>query len=207
VCAVTVLRRGHGGSVKIMAETVMLDGVSRTHAVPHSGELRRKGMPSWPNDRFTGTCRTTGPRQGWPGRPPRPVKVVDQLPAGTKQARFNSWLAVKVTTGVGTMWCAYAFTALALVSLPSAIASHNAVTLVSWISQTFLQLVLLSVIIVGQNVLAAAADNRSEATYNDADAVLHEAVMIQEHLGAQDKVLSALIDKAARRAWLNVRRP
>jgi hypothetical protein len=130
------------------------------------------------------------------GEAPRPVKVVDQLPTGSKQARFNTWLAVKVTTGVGTMWCAYAFTALALVSLPSAIASHNAVTLVSWISQTFLQLVLLSVIIVGQNVLAAAADKRSEATYNDADAVLHEAVMIQEHLVAQDKVLGVLINKA-----------
>ncbi len=130
------------------------------------------------------------------GEAPRPVKVVDQFPTGSKPARFNAWLAVKVTTGVGTMWCAYAFAALALVSLPSAIASHNAVTLVSWISQTFLQLVLLSVIIVGQNVLAAAADKRSEATYKDADAVLHEAVMIQEHLMAQDKVLSALIDKA-----------
>ncbi len=128
------------------------------------------------------------------GEAPRPVKVADQLPTGTRPARFNAWLAVKVTQGVGTMWCAYAFTALALVSLPSAIASHNAVTLVSWISQTFLQLVLLSVIIVGQNVLAAAADKRSEATYNDADAVLHEAVMIQEHLMAQDKVLAALTD-------------
>lgn len=127
------------------------------------------------------------------GETPRPVKVADQLPAGTMPARFNAWLAVKVTQGVGTMWCAYAFTALALVSLPSAIASHNAVTLVSWISQTFLQLVLLSVIIVGQNVLAAAADKRSEATYNDADAVLHEAVKIQEHLMAQDKVLAALM--------------
>jgi hypothetical protein len=61
---------------------------------------------------------------------------------------------------------------------------------------TFLQLVLLSVIIVGQNVLAAAADKRSEAPYNDADAVLHEAVKIQEHLAAQDKVLGDLIDKA-----------
>ena len=50
-------------------------------------------------------------------------------------------------------------------------------------------------IIVGQNVLAAA-DKRSEATYNDADAVLHEAVKIQEHLAAQDTVLGALIDKA-----------
>ena len=129
------------------------------------------------------------------GEAPRPVKVADQLPAGTMPARFNAWLAVKVTRGVGTMWCAYAFTALALVSLPSAIASHSAVTLVSWISQTFLQLVLLSVIIVGQNVLAAAADKRSEATYNDADAVLHEAVKIQEHLMAQDKVLAALMDQ------------
>ena len=103
---------------------------------------------------------------------------------------------MKVTTGVGTMWCAYAFAALALVSLPSAITSHSPVMLVSWISQTFLQLVLLSVIIVGQNVLAAAADKRSEATYDDADAVLHEAVIIQEHLLAQDKVLSALMDNA-----------
>src|SRR5580704_9491797 len=125
-----------------------------------------------------------------------PVKVVDQLPTGTKPARFNAWLAVKVTNGVGTMWCAYAFAALALISLPQAISSHSAVTLVSWVSQTFLQLVLLSVIIVGQNVLAAAADKRSEATYNDADAVLHEAVKIQEHLAAQDAVLAALVSRA-----------
>jgi hypothetical protein len=124
-----------------------------------------------------------------------PVKVADQLPGGSRAARFNAWFAVKVTTGVGTMWCAYAFAALALVSLPSAITSGNPVTLVSWISQTFLQLVLLSVIIVGQNVLAAAADKRSEATYKDADAVLHEAVKIQDHLAAQDKVLDALVDK------------
>jgi hypothetical protein len=127
-----------------------------------------------------------------------PVKVAEQLPHGSAAARFNAWFAVKVTNGVGTMWCAYAFAALALISLPQAISSHNAVTLVSWISQTFLQLVLLSVIIVGQNVLAAAADKRSEATYNDADAVLHEAVKIQEHLEAQDRVLATLIEKMTR---------
>ena len=133
--------------------------------------------------------------------PMPPVKVVDQLPHGNPAARFNQWFAVKVTTGVGTMWCSYAFAALALVSLPAAIASGSAVTLVSWISQTFLQLVLLSVIIVGQNVLAAAADKRSAATYADADAVLHETVMIQEHLLAQDKVLETLVSKVdARRA-------
>ena len=127
----------------------------------------------------------------------RPVKVSEQLPHGSPVARFNSWFAVKVTNGVGTMWCAYAFTALALVSLPSAVASHNAVTLVSWVSQTFLQLVLLSVIIVGQNVLATAADGRAEATYADADAVLHEVVKLQEHLAAQDEVLQKLLGERA----------
>jgi hypothetical protein len=132
------------------------------------------------------------------GAGPGPVKVAEQLPTGTAAQRFNARLAVKVTSGVGTMWCAYAFGALALVSLPSAISSGSPIILVSWISQTFLQLVLLSVIIVGQNVLAAAADKRSEATFKDADAVLHEAVKIQEHLQAQDAVLAELVDRIAR---------
>ncbi len=127
----------------------------------------------------------------------KPVTVAAQLPQGSAAARFNAWFAVKVTDGVGTMWCAYAFAALALVSLPEAIRAHSAVVLVSWISQTFLQLVLLSVIIVGQNILAAATDKRSEATFNDADAVLHEAVKLQEHLVAQDNMLTALADRLA----------
>ena len=91
--------------------------------------------------------------------------------------------------------CAYLFAAVACVSLPAAIRAHSAVVLVSWISQTFLQLVLLSVVIVGQNLLAAAADKRSEETYMDADAVLHESVKLQEHLLAQDTVLTTLVEK------------
>lgn len=126
-----------------------------------------------------------------------PVKVGDMFPKGRNAiTRFNTWLAVKVTNGVGTMWCAYAFAALALVSLPAAITSGNPVVLVSWISQTFLQLVLLSIIIVGQNVLASASDKRAEATFLDADAVLHTALQIQDHLSAQDaeivKILGSL---------------
>ena len=35
-----------------------------------------------------------------------PVKVADQLPRGSATARFNAWFAVKVTKGIGTMWCA-----------------------------------------------------------------------------------------------------
>ena len=124
----------------------------------------------------------------------RPIKVSDLMPKGTNPiTRFNRWLAVKVTNGVGTMWCAYAFAALALVSLPAAILSGNPVVIVSWISQTFLQLVLLSIIIVGQNVLAAASDKRAEATYEDADAVLHTALQIQEHLAAQDAEIDRIL--------------
>jgi len=48
----------------------------------------------------------------------KPVKVVDQLPTGNLAARFNTWFAVKVTNAVGTMWCAYAFAMIALISLP-----------------------------------------------------------------------------------------
>jgi hypothetical protein len=80
-------------------------------------------------------------------------------------AVVNKWLAVKITRGVGTMWCAYAFALIALVSLPAAIHSHDPVIVVSWLSQTFLQLVLLSIIIVGQNVLAEANDQRAEADH------------------------------------------
>jgi hypothetical protein len=115
------------------------------------------------------------------------------MPRDSPITRFNTWLAVKVTKGVGTMWCAYAFAALALVSLPAAIMSGNAVLIVSWISQTFLQLVLLSIIIVGQNVLAAASDKRAEATYEDADAVLHTALQIQDHLAAQDAEIEKIL--------------
>src|ERR1700674_3499885 len=124
----------------------------------------------------------------------RPVKVSDLMAKGATGpiTRFNTWLAVKVTNGVGTMWCAYAFAALALISLPAAITSGNPVLIVSWISQTFLQLVLLS-IIIGQNVLAAASDKRAEATFEDADAVLHTALQIQDHLVAQDAEIDKIL--------------
>jgi len=126
------------------------------------------------------------------GSAPPPAKVSDQLNRSKAAARFNAALAVKITDGVGSMWCAYAFTILALIGLPMAL-KPGGEGIISWIAQTFLQLVLLSVIIVGQNVQAAASDKRAENTYNDAEAILHEATQIQDHLAAQDQVLSRLI--------------
>jgi hypothetical protein len=78
---------------------------------------------------------------------------------------FNTRMAVKITRSVGSMWCAYVFALVALISLPSALRSGNSIIIVSWIAQTFLQLVLLPIIIVGQNVQAAASDARAESDH------------------------------------------
>ena len=108
---------------------------------------------------------------------------------------FNGKVALTLTTVVGTMWCAYAFAVLALVALPAAIGSGNLQTMISWISQTFIQLVMLSVIMVGQNILGQAQDRRAEMTFKDADATFHEAEQIQLHLKVQDDAMNALLDK------------
>src|SRR5437667_457008 len=115
------------------------------------------------------------------GSAPAPPKVDDE------RIGFNGKLGLFLTTIVGTMWAAYLFTVLAIVSFPSAIRSGDSIIIVAWIAQTFLQLILLPIIIVGQNIQAKAADRRAEETYKDAEAVLHESVQIQAHLSAQDQ--------------------
>ena len=111
---------------------------------------------------------------------------------------FNGWLAVQITRGVGSMWCAYLFAAIALISLPDAI--HQGIfATVSWLSQTFLQLVLLSVIMVGQRVLAKASDKQALQTFKDTEAVLeltdqvHKLIEINNRL--TDEIHSATISE------------
>ncbi len=111
---------------------------------------------------------------------------------------FNGRVALFLTTIVGTMWCAYAFAVLAIVALPSALSGGNLLNLIQWISQTFIQLVMLSVIMVGQNILARASDKRADMTYKDAEATFHESEQIQAHLKEQDQALNDLLDKVAR---------
>ena len=69
-------------------------------------------------------------------------------------------VALSITKIVGTMWCAIAFT----IRLPQAIGGGTATT-ISWIAQTFLQLVLLSIIMVGQNLQSKHAELRADADY------------------------------------------
>jgi hypothetical protein len=78
---------------------------------------------------------------------------------------FNMALASKITAGVSTMWCAYIFAAIALISLPSALKSGDLITIVAWVAQTFLQLVLLSIIMVGQNVSSASVEQKITETH------------------------------------------
>lgn len=90
---------------------------------------------------------------------------------------LNRTLAVAITRGVGSMWTAYLFVLLALVSLPAVLATvfpgvagffpkwllvAGLIALVAWVAQTFFQLVLLPVIIVGQNVQTEASDQQRE---------------------------------------------
>ena len=62
-----------------------------------------------------------------------------------KGKSIGEWL----TNKIGTMWCAGVFALIAFLGLPKAIAEHN---YVDWFIQNFLQLVLMSVILVGQDV-------------------------------------------------------
>jgi hypothetical protein len=110
---------------------------------------------------------------------------------------FNGKVALILTTAVGTMWCAYTFGVLALVVLPQAF-NGGMLTLVQWVSQTFIQLVMLSVIMVGQNIQSRASDKRAQMTYDDADATFHDAEQIQAHLKAQDVALNTMLDKVTR---------
>jgi hypothetical protein len=84
----------------------------------------------------------------------------------TKVDGVNAKIAVFLTNIVGSMWCAYVFAAIAVIGLPAAL-KPGGEGIIAWIAQTFLQLVLLSVIMVGQNVQSEASDVRSQHTYDD----------------------------------------
>jgi len=105
---------------------------------------------------------------------------------------FNTWLAVHITRTVGTMWVAYLFALLALISLPAALATGETIVIVAWIAQTFLQLVLLPIIMVGQNVIQAANDARAEADHATLSAVHVLTVDVHAINEAQTEILNEL---------------
>jgi hypothetical protein len=111
---------------------------------------------------------------------------------GGSLGRFNTWLAVRITKTVGSMWMAYIFAAITLISLPAAIASGQVIVIVAWIAQTFLQLVLLPIIIVGQNVIQETNDARAEADHETLTAVHQLTVEVHAINEAQTAILRQL---------------
>jgi hypothetical protein len=163
-------------------------------------QRRRQGQPKQPTHGYT--------RSGKPVH----EKSMDHLKHDTPYQRFNQAFAVKVTNAVGSMTCAYVFSILSLLSLPAVLSAFNVfagafpnwliktsvIALVAWIAQTFLQLVLLSVIMVGQNVQQLASDARATKTFDDTEVILDR--LNCETQGGLTEVLdavNALPDKIA----------
>jgi uncharacterized membrane protein len=114
-----------------------------------------------------------------------PVRTWDHHNANTAYQRFNKKIAIRITSVVGSMTCAWIFCLLSLVSLPAVLTetfslhffphwlvSVGLIALVAWIAQTLLQLVLLSVIMVGQNVQQQASDARAAKTFEDTETIV-----------------------------------
>jgi len=113
------------------------------------------------------------------------ARTIDHHKAGTVYQRFNKRVALALTTGVGNMTCFWIFCGLALCSLPAVLSGFSLfagvfpswmvrasdIALVAWIAQTFIQLVLLPAIMVGQSIQNEAADARSAKTFEDVEAV------------------------------------
>lgn len=118
---------------------------------------------------------------------------------------FNNRLAVKITNIVGSMWSAYCFGLLSLMSLPAILVTLNSnyrhdfphwiiatsmITLIAWISQNFLQLILLPVIMVGQNVIQGQQGAKAEADHNTltylANLQEEQMTLLQSHSKALD---------------------
>ena len=106
--------------------------------------------------------------------------------------RFNAAVAVRITKIVGTMYCAYVFTLIALVALPAAIQQGSPTVLVNWLSSNFLQLVLLPIIMVGQNVISTSQDARAEADHETLTALHQMSKQQIEILQGQNEILDLL---------------
>src|SRR5437868_10596376 len=110
--------------------------------------------------------------------------------------RLNAAVAVGITKVVGTMYCAYVFTLIALVALPAAIQQGSPTVLVNWLSSNFLQLVLLPIIIVGQKVISAAQDARAEADHETLTALHQMSAQQTAILNGQNQIPELLRRRA-----------
>ena len=134
---------------------------------------------------------------------PRNVNALHK--AELAAAGFNTRFAVALTQRVGTMWTAYTFAVLAIIGLFAilGVLTPLAAALVAWVSQTFIQLVLLPIIMVGQNVLGRKSELQADEQFNTTQKSYHDIEQMMLHLCAQDaellrhaKLLEHLLEKS-----------
>jgi hypothetical protein len=126
--------------------------------------------------------------------------VQTQVHGTGRIGQFNNRLAVVITRAVGTMGAAYVFVLIAFVSFPQALSAFlrgDTVVGITWLSQSFLQLVLLPIIIVGQNIISASQDARAVADHETLTALQTINVQQLEILEHQEQILDVLSAKSA----------
>lgn len=118
---------------------------------------------------------------------PVAIRVQDVHEVHKARGGLNAKVAIGLTRGVATMWCAYLFIGLALAGLP--LFQGPQVQWVQWTSQTLIQLTMLSVIMVGQGLLGKHQEMVSEETAKTTQKSYHQIGQIVKHLNAQDEEL------------------
>ena len=139
-------------------------------------------------------------------------RTVDHLPTDSAYQRINKAVAVALTKYVGTMTCFWVFCLLALFSLPAVLSAFSVfhstfpavlikasiIALVAWVAQTFIQLVLLPALMVGQNLQNEAADARAAKTFEDVEdartCIKQALVLLDVHTEGGIKVLLDAIE-------------
>jgi uncharacterized membrane protein len=120
-------------------------------------------------------------------------KAVSAATVAEQYVGVNGRIAAAITRSVSTMWAFYLaavfqFGWIALAEIGIIKFDPYPFAFLLFIS-SLLQLVFMFVIMVGQDVLGRAGDERAQQTYLDAEAVLHECMRLQTHLTEQDKVI------------------
>jgi len=120
---------------------------------------------------------------------PRNVNLLHE--AEKAAAGINTRIAVGLTKSVGTMWTAYTFVVLAIIGLFAILGLLSPIValLVAWTSQTLIQLILLPIIMVGQNVLGRKTELQADEQFRTTMSTYHDIEQIMQHLSAQDAEL------------------
>lgn len=141
--------------------------------------------PAQPHHRHTGTLFHHEVRS----HKPRNVNVLHEAERAAEGV--NTKIAITLTNSVGSMWTAYLFVVIAIVGLFAILGVFSPIVavLIAWASQTLIQLVLLPVIMVGQNVLNRKAELQAEEQFNTTMSTYHDIEQVMQHLVAQDAEL------------------